>query len=213
MQSTLPSYSECVESDSFYATVALKNFYYRFFKGKNILAHQDSMIRGVNNISLNGVLKIGVSYVGFCHPSDRTYLNVQGKLRFKGDYSIGRGCRIHISQNATAEVGEGFVNANSNIVIDQSLLIGDGCAISWGCQFLDTDFHQIDYAGKVDRGNGIQIGNKVLICCNSTILKGSVIPDGCVVAAGSVVNKAFSEPNSLIAGVPARVMKSGVSWS
>jgi acetyltransferase-like isoleucine patch superfamily enzyme len=44
------------------------------------------------------------------------------------------------------------------------------------------------------------------------VLKGAVIPNGCVVAAGSVVTKRFEEENSLIAGTPARVTRTGIEW-
>ncbi len=180
--------------------------------GKSILRGPRVLIRGVNKIETGGLVKIGIGYIGFMHKYDRTYLNVNGRLVFKRKFSIGKGCRFDIGDNALAEFGEGYVSANTTFVIMHGLTVGDGCAISWGCQLLDDDFHKISYASKRQKANPIRIGNHVWIGSNVTLLKGSVIPDGCVVGSGSVVARAFETPNTLIAGNPARVVKENITW-
>ena len=47
----------------------------------------------------------------------------------------------------------------------------------------------------------------------STILKGVQVADGCVVGAGSLLAKAYSQPNCVLAGVPAREVKQDVDWT
>ena len=91
--------------------------------------------------------------------------------------------------------------------------VGEDCAISWGCQFLDDDFHELSYEGraKVDDPK-IRIGSHVWIGSRVSVLKGAVIPDGCIVASNSVVGKVFTEKNCLIAGNPAQVIRHDVSW-
>lgn len=54
---------------------------------------------------------------------------------------------------------------------------------------------------------GIKIGKDCWIGAKVTILDGSEIGDGCVVAAGSVVRGCIP-PYSIIAGIPAKVIKS-----
>ena len=59
---------------------------------------------------------------------------------------------------------------------------------------------------------GLMIGPHVWIGSSVTVLKGAVIPDGCVIAAGSVVCSKFEMKNALIAGNPARVIRENISW-
>lgn len=54
---------------------------------------------------------------------------------------------------------------------------------------------------------GIKIGKNCWIGSKVTILDGVEIGDGCIIAAGAVVNKSFPE-NSIIGGVPAKLLKS-----
>jgi acetyltransferase-like isoleucine patch superfamily enzyme len=170
-------------------------------------------INGIENIETNGRLKIGLNYVGFIHKSDKTYLNINGKLSFKGDYSIGRGCRFDIGTNGIVSIGNGgYTNANTTFIIMHQLTIGDNCAISWDCQFLDEDFHEIFYDGKKNHDNSIIIGNNVWIGCGVKIYKGTVIPDNCVIASNSIIKDVFKEKNSLIAGNPAKIIKRNVQW-
>lgn len=57
----------------------------------------------------------------------------------------------------------------------------------------------------------IKIGNHVWIGINATILKGVTIGDGAIIAAGAVVNKDVEE-NSLVGGVPAKILKKNIFW-
>lgn len=212
MKKLLGLYKKCKKSGCCVLIVLIRHLYFQL-KGKTITAHQKVKIKGLSNITTHGKLRIGMEYVGFMYKSDKTLLNIKGKAVFHGDYSIGRGCRIDIDEKAFLEVGKtGYLNVNSNFIIRHGLKIGDDCAISWGCQFLDDDFHHIKYENQKERDPKIVIGNHVWIGSNVSIYKGTRIPDGCVVAADSSVRGVFTEKDSLIAGNPARVIKSNVSW-
>lgn len=207
-------YLKCRKSNTNVLILALRYAYYRLFYKKNLLVHQNTKIKGVKNIKSNGRLEIGTSYVGFIHREDVTYLNIQGKFMIEGKYSIGRGCRINVGKNGTVRIGiGGFINSNTNIIIMNSLIIGNNCVVSWGCQFLDDDFHNIEYEGKSTVNSSIIIGDNVWIGCGVKIYKGSIIPNGSIVASDSIVKGVFQEQNSLIAGHPAKIIKSDVLWS
>lgn len=56
---------------------------------------------------------------------------------------------------------------------------------------------------------GIRIGSNCWLGAKATILDGTVIGNGCVVAAGAVVSGAFPE-NVIIGGIPAKIIKNRV---
>jgi acetyltransferase-like isoleucine patch superfamily enzyme len=201
----------CKESDSSLPMVILSHLYYKL-RGKTIVANNRVIIKGLKNIKTGGLVHIGMSHIGFMHKYDRTLLNISGNLEFRSKCSIGKGCRFDIGTGAVARFGEGMMNANVNFIIMHGLQVGDGFLISWGCEFLDEDFHEIDFPGKKQKGNKIVIGDHVWIGANVTVLKGSRIPSGCVVASGSIVASAFDTENALIAGNPARIIKENVTW-
>lgn len=202
---------KCRRSDSSLILVIVRYIRYKI-SGKNILASNKTIIKGFKNIHTNDLLQIGMSYVGFMHKHDRTYLNINGRLIFQGKYSIGKGCRFDIGNGAVAKFGRGYVNSKTNFIIMHGITIGDECAISWGCEFLDEDFHDITYSGKNEKVASIEIGRHVWVGSNVTVLKGVVISDGCVIASGSVVSSVFEKKNCLIAGNPAKVIKENITW-
>jgi len=102
-----------------------------------------------------------------------------------------------------------YINRRTEIMSKSSVKIGNDCAISWDVVISDTDYHQIE--GTVST-KPIVIGDEVWIGCKSIILKGVTIGNGAVVAAGSVVTKDV-EPNTLVAGIPAKVIKRDVRWN
>jgi acetyltransferase-like isoleucine patch superfamily enzyme len=114
------------------------------------------------------------------------------------------------SDEAVVTIGRmTFLNRRTEIMAKELVSIGDECAISWDVSISDTDYHQLG-AGRPDT-SPVLIGNHVWIGARATILKGVSIGDGAIVAAGSVVTKDVP-PRSLVAGVPARIIRDDVSW-
>ena len=187
-------------------------YLYHRLSGRAVFAHHRAIFAGSGEIRTGGLLRVGMDEVGFVHRYDRTYMNINGRLEFSGPYSIGKGCRFDIATGATVRFGTGCVRPFTTFVIMHGLTVGNECSISWGCQFLDEDFHHLSYEGRKERAPEIVIGDRVWIGCNVTVLKGSRIPDGCVVAAGSVISSVFTQQNCIIGGNPARVIRENISW-
>ena len=58
----------------------------------------------------------------------------------------------------------------------------------------------------------IRIGNKCWFAFRNVIMPGTIVPDGCVIASNSLLNKDYSpHVYSLIAGSPAQIKREGIT--
>ena len=111
---------------------------------------------------------------------------------------------------ATIAIGERcFINRRTEFISQDAVKVGDDCLISWDVMITDTDYH---YVGDLPPTAPVTIGDRVWIGARASILKGVTIGDGAVVAAGAIVTKDVA-PRTLVAGNPARVVRTDVDWS
>lgn len=147
------------------------------------------------------------------------YLSALGKkgISLGNNVSIGDYSRVIVSTSFDY-LGE-FIKIGNNVGIGEfaylggagGLEIGDDCIVG---QYLSChpENHNSKYSDipirlqGVNR-KGIVIGPNCWIGSKVTILDGVHLGSGCIIAAGSVVTKSF-EPNSIIGGVPAKLLKS-----
>ena len=124
--------------------------------------------------------------------------------------------KIDSLYNSRTFIDEDFSCGGAHIVVDYGtkLTIGKDCMFSTSIAIRTTDGHVIydNKNKKVISPKNVTIGNHVWIGADSKIMKGSVIPDGCIVGMNSTVTKAFTQKNSTIVGTPARVAKENISW-
>lgn len=126
------------------------------------------------------------------------------------DSKIGR--RVVITDRRNFRTGH-HVYVNNEVYFDtyRRILIGNYCNIGFRAVFI-TGTHELlsDYKGvrPLSEANSkpIVIENFVWIGSNAVILPGVRIGHGAVVAAGSVVTKDV-EPDTLVAGVPAKMIR------
>lgn len=94
------------------------------------------------------------------------------------------------------------------------ITIGKDAMISSEVHFRTGDSHSVlDMEGRrINASRDITLGEHVWIGNRATCLKGTVIPNNCIVGACALVSGKFEEPHCVIAGVPAKIVKRGVDW-
>ena len=110
---------------------------------------------------------------------------------FTADY----GKKIKLGKNV-------FVNINNYFMDGATIEIGDNVFIGPSCGFYTAN-HPLDYT---NRNQGLEKALPIKVGDNVSVMPGVTIGAGCVIAAGAVVTKDMPA-NSLIAGVPAKVIK------
>jgi tetrahydrodipicolinate N-succinyltransferase len=179
------------------------------------------LCRGKTQLSLHptAVIKlpnqktyIGIPIQGNTTPKNTvTVISVEsnGSLSLNGA-TIGRGAILAVGISASLDIANGsYITGGSRVLSQNSITIGKNCAISWGVTIMDDDGHGF---GPPPYSAPIVIEDNVWIGCNVTILKGVTIGAGSVVAAGAVVTRSCA-PQSLIGGVPARVIRENIQWT
>lgn len=186
---------------AFFSTGA-KNIKGKIFVGKHVHCIEKRYLKvGTNCKLLDGVYIDALSTEG---------------VNLGNSVILGRDTRIECT-GSLSHVGKGVT-------------IGDGTTFGAGCYFgaaggieigdnvvagqlvrFHSENHNYDDLTKLikEQGvshKGIKIGNNCWIGAGVVFLDGATLEDGCVVAANAVVNKAFPQ-NSIIGGVPAKIIK------
>ena len=142
-------------------------------------------------------------------------INPGGRWFVDGDLHIGRGAIINVNSGGELRTGRNFaISGTTSIICSKTISIGGDVQFSWNSLVMDSDAHKVfGVDGEwINKPADVTIGNKVWIAANTTIMKGSVIGDNCVVAGNSVVNKAHRETGCVLAGMPAKKVKDISGW-
>lgn len=112
-----------------------------------------------------------------------------GEIRIGNNCKIGQNTIIYANSNGGVVIGDNTIIAAQNYIIDSNHNMEAGRYISE--QGLSSAL--------------VTIGEDVWLGANVTVIKGSLINNGVVVGAKSLVNSEIAE-NSIAVGVPARVI-------
>ncbi len=133
-----------------------------------------------------------------------------------GSVEIGEGCEIFdgvliLSYGGNIHIGDNCsINPYTIIYGHGGLLIGNNVLIAGGVMIIPNNHNFIEKKKTIiEQGctaKGITIEDDVWIGHGCSILDGVTIREGTVIAAGSVVNQS-TEPYSIVAGVPAKIIK------
>lgn len=172
------------------------------FKGKNCkIKHCRKIVVGKSltigdNVEINALSKFGVIIGDNVSILKNTIIECTGVIRELGE-GLKIGNHVGIAQNC-------FIQVRGKVEIGNYVIFGPQVSIFSENHLFEDKNVPIMQQGA--RRKGVIIEDDVWLGTGVTILDGVVIGEGSVVAAGSVVNKNV-EPYSIVAGIPAKLIK------
>ncbi|MFA9186498.1 DapH/DapD/GlmU-related protein [Flavobacterium magnesitis] len=191
------------------AIMSLRGFF-TFFKFKKIIligSNTDFYCKSMFKFSgtvifdkyciVNALSENGIAFGSNVSIGKYTTIECSGSLK-----NIGKGLVVG---NNVGMGTHGFFGCAGGIKIGNDTIFGNYVSMH-SENHVTTDLDKPIRLQGVTR-QGIFIGNNCWIGAKTTILDGVHIDDGCIVAAGSVVTKGFYEKDTIIGGVPAKIIK------
>lgn len=148
----------------------------------------------------------------------------------EGSIRMGHGCSfvsganvrlMHIEVVATRDghvtIGErsGFTWQTKVFLLEPGrITLGAGCLIAGETLLTNSDMHsiiEIETGARINPAEDITLGARVWLGAGASLMKGCVIGAGSIIGYGSLVTGHIPE-NCMAAGVPAKVIRTGISW-
>lgn len=175
------------------------------FCGRSVKIEHGYMIQSENgliiddHVFINGLSEKGISF-------GRNVTIARDSIFVCTGVLSNKGTGITIGDNS-AIGAQSFLGGQGGIDIGSDVIMGPGVKIF-------SENHNYSAEGIIrkqgENRKGVIIEDNCWIGANTVILDGVHISNGCVVAAGSVVTKSIP-CNSIIAGIPAKVIKNRIS--
>lgn len=160
-----------------------------------------------------GMIQLGKMMVPL-YPNNGITIENNGLIEFHGRCVIGSNSFISVNRNGYLQIGAGFAaTASLRLTSSCGIRFGNNVLIGWDNLFMDTDFHSIKSVDgdTIPTYGQIVIGDDCWLGAKCVVMKNTHLPKNTIVASNSLLNKAYNSPEkSLLAGSPARVVKTGV---
>ena len=117
-----------------------------------------------------------------------------------------------VSKGAKLEIGNNSGISNTAIVCKQHIRVGRNVMIGGNTKIYDTDFHSLDYKKRLSPKTDIAVNRPIsiedgaFVGAHVIILKGVIIGEKSIIAAGSIVTKSVPA-GELWGGVPAEFIR------
>jgi len=149
---------------------------------------------------------------------DHVYISALGRLGITMGNNVGIGAYSRVVVATTLDQAGEYIAIGNHVGIGEFAYLGGAGGLSIGNDCIIGQYfschpenHRFTDMSKPIRlqgvtRSGISIGKNCWIGSKVTVLDGVTLGNGCVVAAGAVVNKSFPD-NCIIGGVPAKLLR------
>jgi acetyltransferase-like isoleucine patch superfamily enzyme len=192
----------------------LRGFYYKLFMkqskgllfvGKNCrISHCNKIRMGKtitigDNVEINALSRQGITMGNNVSIHRNSVIECTGVIRELGE-GLVIGNNVGIAQNC-------FIQVRGKVTLGSNIMFGPNVSIfSENHGYERTDINMLD---QPTTRKGVVIEDDVWLGTRCVILDGVTIGKGSIVAAGAIVN-ASVPPYSIVAGVPAKIIKSRI---
>lgn len=134
-----------------------------------------------------------------------------------GECNLGSISVFALSPGVSIEIGAWTSFHGASIITAHEparISIGAECLVGPDCTFSASDVHKVldqHTRTRLNPAGDIVIGKHVWFAPRTTVLRNTTVGRECVVGVGSVLKGEYPD-NSMVAGAPARVVRSGVTW-
>jgi acetyltransferase-like isoleucine patch superfamily enzyme len=184
----------------------------------NVIEAPDSFLSGQTGIirffGNNNYVKIGQE-----NTATGILIRLGHNCRFRsGDANRLSHIKTFSIRNTTFRIGSGvgFTSTCAMLAHEElDITVGDDCLVASNTMLSVSDMHSIisiETGERLNRGGSIVLEDHVWLGEACKVLKGVRIGAGSVIGVGAIVTKDVP-PNSVAAGVPARVVKAGIEWT
>ncbi|WP_131821048.1 acyltransferase [Ensifer sp. LCM 4579] len=172
-----------------------------------ILRNSQVLIAGDNNTIAIGE-KCRFDGLNIVLKGNNNTLQIGDNVLGTGVFTLSGSGKLLIGDNST--IGRCVMTAYHG-----TISIGKDCMFAQGLEIRTTDSHPVfdlRTRRRINSDRDVVIEDYVWCGARVTVLKGARIAKSSIVALGSIVTKQF-EPFTLLGGYPAKVLRTGVTWT
>lgn len=185
--------------------IQLSSFFYLNYFCKSVIRIDNSKIIPYKHCAIEIASDAKIYIAGGdievgCDRINGSKAETRVRLRNKSVWSSQGGCRL--SYGGTIEVLENGIlnnkfftmNSNSVLVSAKNITIGQDVMIARNVVIYDSDFHSVlDQDGNVsNESKPVVLGDHVWLGTNVMVLKGSIIGNGSIISANTLVRESVS---------------------
>lgn len=166
------------------------------------------------DIILDGNLYLNYNKIADSKAECYLVVGKNAKLHVKGDVSLRFNSTLQINTGAICELGHFTTNAGVNIQCSNSITIGNDCMMGRNAFIFDSSFHPTGTSIKNMKISTapVVIGDHVWLGANSSVMQGTTIGSGSIIAMNANVSGEIPASSMIMAGTN-KVSATGMLWA